>query len=321
MDVSGLIAIRDSLVAPAGVTHYVHDIFGNVIAETAGGGATGATGTVREYIWLYETEIAPTMGSRTTVDRPLAVVDAVNTGSPATWWVHVDHLNRPVKMTNSTKAAVWTAVWQPWGAAQSITGSATLNTRFPGQWFQVEAGLHYNWHRHYDPTLGRYTQPDPLGFVDGPSVYGYVRGAPGQFVDPEGLFVINPVTVTITRVVVTAVAKEILRQIITNSQPSSSSPSSSSDSKKKGVEEWNKKPPPEPGRYSCRYVMYFNEDDCEKGACPPFVTGRGWSATLPGAMSQARQEAQSKIPPGCKHQHHGQMWCRYGSNPPFNVRQ
>jgi len=95
-------------------------------------------------------------------------------------------LNRPVKMTNSTKAAVWTAVWQPWGAAQSITGSATLNARFPGQWFQVEAGLHYNWHRHYDPSLGRYTQPDPLGFVDGPSVYGYARNRPQQLVDPSG---------------------------------------------------------------------------------------------------------------------------------------
>jgi len=126
------------------------------------------------------------------VDRPLAVVNAVNTASPATWWVSVDHLNRPVKMTNSAKAAVWTAVWQPWGAAQSITGSATLNARFPGQWFQVEAGLHYNWHRHYDPSLGRYTQPDPLEFVDGPSVYGYVRGNPLEFVDPEGLAILGP---------------------------------------------------------------------------------------------------------------------------------
>ena len=43
-------AIRQRLAAPAGVTHYIHDIFGNVIAETAGDGATGATGTVREYI-------------------------------------------------------------------------------------------------------------------------------------------------------------------------------------------------------------------------------------------------------------------------------
>lgn len=27
------------------------------------------------------------------------------------------------------------------------------------------AGLQYNWHRHYDPTLGRYTQTDPLANV------------------------------------------------------------------------------------------------------------------------------------------------------------
>ncbi len=159
---------------------------GNVIAETAGGGATGSTGTVREYIWLYETEIAPTMASRAELDRPLAVVNAVNTVSPATWYVHVDHLNRPKKMTDGAKASVWDAVWQPWGAPYTITGSATLDARFPGQWFQLEAGLNYNWYRHYDPTLGRYTQPDPLGFVDGPSVYAYARSAPHRWVDPEG---------------------------------------------------------------------------------------------------------------------------------------
>jgi len=46
--------------------------------------------------------------------------------------------------------------------------------------------LHYNWHRHYDPSLGRYTQPDPLVFVDGPSVYGYAGGSPLRNVDPTG---------------------------------------------------------------------------------------------------------------------------------------
>jgi hypothetical protein len=50
-------------------------------------------------------------------------------------------------MTNAAKAAVWDAVWLPWGAAHSITGTASLNARFPGQWFQSESGLHYNWHR------------------------------------------------------------------------------------------------------------------------------------------------------------------------------
>jgi RHS repeat-associated protein len=89
-------------------------------------------------------------------------------------------------MTNAAKAAVWDAVWLPWGAAHSITGTASLNARFPGQWFQSESGLHYNWHRHYDPSLGSYTQPDPLGFIDGPSVYGYAGGRPQMAVDLDG---------------------------------------------------------------------------------------------------------------------------------------
>jgi RHS repeat-associated protein len=125
------------------------------------------------------------MGSRTSVDRPIAVVSNVNT-APALLTVHVDQLNRPVKMTDSSGAIVWNAVWQPWGGAHTLTGSETLNARFPGQWFQLEAGLHYNWHRHYDPSLGRYTQPDPLGFVDGPSVWAYTGSAPFVYVDQSG---------------------------------------------------------------------------------------------------------------------------------------
>jgi RHS repeat-associated protein len=102
--------------------------------------------------------------------------------------VHVDHLNRPSRMTDAAKAVVWTATWLPWGGVHAITGSASLDARLPGQWYQLEAGLHYNWHRHYDPSLGRYTQPDPLGFVDGPSVFGYAKGSPYSVVDPEGRF-------------------------------------------------------------------------------------------------------------------------------------
>lgn len=40
--------------------------------------------------------------------------------------------------------------------------------------------------RDYDPTLGRYLQADPLGLVDGPSVYGYALQNPGRYVDPRG---------------------------------------------------------------------------------------------------------------------------------------
>jgi len=51
---------------------------------------------------------------------------------------------------------------------------------------RLESGLHQNWWRHYDPTTGRYTQVDPLGFVDGPSVYGYARGSSLAYADRTG---------------------------------------------------------------------------------------------------------------------------------------
>ena len=44
-----------------------------------------------------------------------------------------------------------------------------------------------NWMRDYDPTTGRYLQADPLGLVDGASVYGYALQNPGRYVDPSGL--------------------------------------------------------------------------------------------------------------------------------------
>jgi hypothetical protein len=109
-----------------GTTHYVHDRSGNVIAELNAAGAT-----VREYIWLPEAEIAPTAASRAQIDRPVAVVDGVN-ATPATYYVHTDHLHRPSRMSNAAKAFVWSAEYQPWGAVQSLSGALTLDARFPG---------------------------------------------------------------------------------------------------------------------------------------------------------------------------------------------
>jgi hypothetical protein len=59
---------------------------------------------------------------------------------------------RPVAMTNGSQVIAWSAIYQPFGEVQAITAqNTTMDPRFPGQWFQLETGLHYNWHRHYDP--------------------------------------------------------------------------------------------------------------------------------------------------------------------------
>ncbi|MEP0068940.1 RHS repeat-associated core domain-containing protein [Pyruvatibacter sp.] len=107
----------------------------------------------------------------------------VDTVSPVLWFMHADHLDRPIAVTDAAGVPVSEA-WLTFGDA---SGTSVLNARFPGQWFQSENGLHYNWHRHYDPTTGRYTQADPLGFVDGPSLYAYALNSPQMYTDPSGL--------------------------------------------------------------------------------------------------------------------------------------
>lgn len=61
--------------------------------------------------------------------------------------------------------------------------------RFPGQYYDAESGLHQNWHRSYDPALGRYISSDPIGFAGGLNTFGYVGQSPLINTDPNGLLV------------------------------------------------------------------------------------------------------------------------------------
>lgn len=99
--------------------------------------------------------------------------------------MRVDHIGRPAFAATSAGTVVWSASYLPFGGGNVSTG-APIDLRFSGQWFQTEAGLYQNWMRDYDPTTGRYIEADPLGLVDGASVYGYARQNPGRWVDPRG---------------------------------------------------------------------------------------------------------------------------------------
>lgn len=148
------------------VTHFVFSSDGRLIGEY-----DGATGSViSEYIWL--------------ADRLVGIVN----GAGVISFVQTGHLGQPMLVMDGSAAMLWQGETTPFGVFVATSGSGSdPDLRFPGQWLEAGSGLYQNWHRDYDPTIGRYIEADPLGIAAGQSVYGYAGQDPLNLVDPEGL--------------------------------------------------------------------------------------------------------------------------------------
>jgi RHS repeat-associated protein len=90
---------------------------------------------------------------------------------------------------------IWRASYKVWGNtiteewageyAKVDMRTVAQNIRFQGQYLDPETGLHYNTFRYYDPDVGRFTTPDPIGLNGGLNLYQYAPN-PISWVDPLG---------------------------------------------------------------------------------------------------------------------------------------
>jgi len=102
--------------------------------------------------------------------------------------IHNDHLATPQKMTDSSGTVVWSADYKPFGEATVTVSTITNNIRFPGQYYDAETGLSYNYFRDYNPTIGRYIEADPIGLLGGRNhLFVYVGNKPTKLIDSTGL--------------------------------------------------------------------------------------------------------------------------------------
>ncbi|MCX4670420.1 DUF6531 domain-containing protein [Streptomyces sp. NBC_01381] len=98
-----------------------------------------------------------------------------------------DLVGTPTELLDETGEIAWRTRTTLWGTTTWATGSTTYTPlRFPGQYFDAETGLHYNYFRHYDPEIGRYLTADPLGLAPALNPNSYVQN-PTSAIDPLGL--------------------------------------------------------------------------------------------------------------------------------------
>ncbi|MER6025621.1 DUF6531 domain-containing protein [Streptomyces sp. NPDC001851] len=98
-----------------------------------------------------------------------------------------DLVGTPSELIDEHGDIAWRTRSTLWGTTAWATNSTTYTPlRFPGQYYDPETGLHYNYFRHYDPETARYLTADPLGLAPAPNPVGYVLN-PQEWTDPLGL--------------------------------------------------------------------------------------------------------------------------------------
>ena len=108
------------------------------------------------------------------------------TAGDRTYSYVVDPFGTPTEVLDDNGRIVWTADLTIWGSVKKVRAKGIDNPlRFQGQ-YDDGTGLYYNRYRYYDPAVGRYLSPDPLGLAGGINPYQYGPD-PVNTIDPLGL--------------------------------------------------------------------------------------------------------------------------------------
>lgn len=209
-DHSGSLALRSG---PEGSVRYEYDPLGNLLrAEVADGRRIEYVVDARNRRvgrridgvfaqgFLYADEWRPIAeldgsGSIRSVfvygDRLNVPVYMIRDGR--TYFIVSDHLGSPRLVVDAADGRVLQRLdYDARGRVLRDTNPGFQPFGFAGGLYDRETGLLRFGARDYDPGVGRWTSPDPLGPAGGDAnPYVYVGGDPVNFVDPRGSFALN----------------------------------------------------------------------------------------------------------------------------------
>jgi RHS repeat-associated protein len=146
-------------------------------------------GTKTQFYYASAQRLADYNGSGTLLNRYVygigldEVLIEVSASGTKTYY-HQNHQGSIIATSNGSGAVLNKYTYSPWGESSSLT---TTMHGFTGQRYDSETGLYYYKARYYSPTIGRFLQPDPIGYGNGMNIYSYVRNNPLNLTDPLGL--------------------------------------------------------------------------------------------------------------------------------------
>ncbi|ANJ67403.1 hypothetical protein A9404_08435 [Halothiobacillus diazotrophicus] len=200
--------LRRQKVTEAGTTDFTYDPSGHLISQRT---VRGRDEGQRDYLWTDTAPIAR-------IDSPVGEVKIHKDWLPPTlmgflhhhegrendraarlYYLHTDAMGTPRLATDAKQHVVWRWNEDVFGTKASTDQERhghrdhdwdhsrghgiQVNLRYPGQYYDSETGLFYNWNRYYDPNTGRYQSSDLIGLAGGNNTYLYANGNPGGWID------------------------------------------------------------------------------------------------------------------------------------------
>jgi RHS repeat-associated protein len=153
-------------------------------------GTTNSERTKLGSTWFHHTALGLASTTTNGVDtgfirEPAGTLNSMTTGGKSYYYL-TDATGNVLGLVDDAGKRTHTYAYAPTGLPRTTPTEAVPQPhRYSGAYLDP-TGLYKMGHRYYDPSLGRFTQPDPSGQETNPYLYG--GGDPVNNTDPSGLF-------------------------------------------------------------------------------------------------------------------------------------
>lgn len=189
--------LREVKQPDGSAARYFYDAFGRRVRKEISTPDVDASPRVVRYLWDVHVlcqESDSERGERIFVHELDSFVPLLQQEQGEIFTYVNDDQGLPRELIDNSGRVAWSASYSAWGVLAASKGDAARPRvrpiaspfRLLGQYADDETGLAYTRLRYFDPEVGRWCSPDPIGFRGGPNLFAFI-GSPTLVADPFGL--------------------------------------------------------------------------------------------------------------------------------------